>query len=161
MSVKIFVIFICAAIGTAGGYSVMRAFKRNAAYLENVRAMIGALKRNISYRRDSVASVLGEYAAESPQLKKNIDEYIAYVGEKDGKLTLSRGFLSAQAYKRVCELFSSLGKSDGGTQIGELEMFEKSFDELCSLASEKYTKYGPLAVKLGFLFGLGVGVLFL
>lgn len=161
MSVKIFVMCICAAIGTCAGYIVMRTFKRNRNYFDGILSMIRELKRNISYRRDSAASILQSAETESAQLKKNIGEYIAYVKAKDGKLELSRGFLSADEFKSVNDLFCSLGRSDGGTQIGELDLFEKQFETFRERAATRYDKYGSLAVKLGFLFGLGVGVLFL
>ena len=137
MSVKILIVFICTAVGTAAGYFV----------------------RNRSSRRDAAASVLGAAAIDSAQLKKNVAEYIAYTGGKADKPTLSRGFLSAGTYARVCELFYSLGKSDGNSQLDELEMFLKTFGDMRAAAETKCKKQGAVAVKLGFLLGLGVVVL--
>lgn len=161
MSVKILLMFVCTAIGTAVGYSVMRAYRRNLVYMDSMCAAINELKRNISYRRDAVSTVLSKCVLESEQLKKNIGEYISYVGAKDGKLEISRGFLSAAAYASVCEFFASLGKSDGSTQLNDLELFDSTFSAMRNAAAEKSSKYGALSVKLGFLFGLGVGVLIL
>ncbi len=161
MTQKILVICICAAIGTVTGYTVMRAYKRNLKFMESICAMIAELKRNISYRRDSAASILGGFTTDSAQLKKNIDEYLQYAAAKDGALTVSRGFLSAEAYGKVREFFGSLGGMDNAAQLGELDMYASAFAELRTKAAAKSEKYGALAVKLGFLFGLGVGVLFL
>lgn len=159
MSVKILIVFICTAVGTAAGYFVMCVYKRNFDYLDGVCKLLNELKRNISYRRDAAASVLGAAAIDSAQLKKNVAEYITYTGGKADKPTLSRGFLSAETYARVCELFYSLGKSDGNSQLDELEMFLKTFGDLRAAAETKCKKQGAVAVKLGFLLGLGVGVL--
>ena len=49
---KILLIFVFTAIGTAAGFTVMRAYRRDLAYLSGVCAMIDELKRNISYRKD-------------------------------------------------------------------------------------------------------------
>lgn len=159
MSVKILIVFVCAAVGTLAGYLVMLKYKRNSAYLEGVCAMIGELKRNISYRRDTVSSVLGALDIDSSLLKKNVSEYIEYAKGNTDKPAVSRGFLNKEAYARVCELFASLGRSDSKTQISELGMFADTFDKLSAKARHKSDKLGAVAVKLGFLLGLGVGIL--
>lgn len=161
MSIRIVIMFICAAIGTAAGYAIMRTYRRNLAYLEDMCNLVNELKRNISYRKDSATAVLGAFGAESAQLKKNIEEYIKFASEKDGKLEISRGTLQKTTYASVCGFFSSLGLYDGAAQLGELEMYGSGFCDLKKAAAEKSEKYGPLAVKLGFLFGLCAGVLFL
>lgn len=161
MSIKLLIIFICAAVGTLAGFLTMRSYRRSYRYLDGVCSLINELRRNIAYRRDSVASILGSYSTESAQLKKNIAEYIAYASSKDGSPDISRGYLPATVHERVCSLFRALGQSDGEGEISELERFSLEFIELRDKAAQKSEKYGPLAVKLGFLFGLGVGVLFL
>lgn len=161
MSIKLLVIFVCAAVGTAAGYLVMRGFRRDLLYLDGVCSMIAELKRNIAYKREPAVDILAGFTSESPQLKKHIDEYIAAARTKDGDLALSRGTLSAATLLKVRELFISLGKVDGQAQVGELEMYAASFSDLRDKAKTKSDKFGPLAVKLGFLFGLMVGILFL
>lgn len=159
MSTKILIVFICAAIGAATGFAVMKSYKRNLVFMESMCGLIDELKRNIAYRRDPAAVVMSKYAANSAQLKKNIDEYVKYVGTKDGALELSKGFLSDKTYDSVRRFFSSLGAADETAQLRELEMFGSAFAEYRAAAAEKSDKYGVVAVKLGFLFGLGVGVL--
>ncbi len=161
MTGKLLMVLICATVGAATGYLVMRAYKRNKTYMESVCAMIAELKRNISYRRDSVLDILNGFETECVQLKKNIAEYSVYAEEKGGRLEISRGFLSASDHAKVKELFGSLGVFDGKSQLDALDTFAVEFDALKRSAVEKSDKYGVLAVKLGFLFGLGVGVLFL
>ncbi len=161
MTGKLFMLALCAAIGAATGVCIMKAYRRNRLYMESMCAMIGELKRNISYRKDSAASVLASFETSSVQLKKNISEYIAYTEAKDGALDISRGFLSAGDYAKVKELFGSLGRGDGAAQSAALESYSDMFTDLKIKAADKSDKYGALSVKLGFLFGLGVGVLFL
>lgn len=159
MTGKILIVVICAAVGTFAGFVVMNAYRRNVEYLDGVCGLISELKRNMAYRRDAAASVLSGFETKSVQLKKNIGEYMAFVNAKDGKLEISRGFLPPRTHSGVCELFASLGGGDGGAQQRELEIFGSTFEEQRATAAKKSEKYGALAVKLGFLFGLGVGIL--
>ena len=159
MSLKIFIVFLCAAIGVATGYAVMRSYKRNYEYLDGVCALIAELKRNIAYRRDGAVSVLRAMEIKSRQLEKNVGEYVAFAGGKADKPDISRGILSAEVYERTREFFASIGRSDGQSQINELDMFGERFIGLRDAAETKYKKLGGVAVKLGFLIGLGVGIL--
>ncbi len=161
MSVKIFMLFLCAAIGTAAGFALSRLFLRTSRYFSGVCELISELKRNISYRRDSVVSVMKNFKSKSERLNGQISEYISYVSTKDGELKLSRGFLSATAFSDINAFFGSLGKADGDTQMSDLELYLSKFEAQSAAAEEKSKKYGPLSIKLGFLFGLCVGILFL
>lgn len=161
MSTKLFLIFLCVAVGTLCGYVVMLSYKKNYSYLDGVCGMIGALKQNLIYKKDSAPRVLGGLPVSSSQLKKNIDEYIDFTAGKSDKRIVSRGFLSKTAFDEVGELFGAIGGSDEGTQIAQLDGFTAKFENLRADAERKYKKYGAVAVKLGFLLGLGVGVLVL
>lgn len=161
MSIKIFIVFVCAAIGTGLGFVLSRAYRRKTVYYSSMCELVNELKRNISYRRDSVVSVMKNFKSGSDRLNSQISEYIGYVSTKDGELKLSRGFLPASAFAEINGFFSSLGFSDGESQARELDGYAKKFEAEYSAASEKSKKYGPLAIKLGFLFGLCLGILFM
>ena len=156
---KILVVFLCAAIGTACGYAVMRRYKRDKCYIDGVVKMVDELKHNISYRRDKLSDILGGIAPESDGLKKNIDEYVSYLNGQSETLDLTRGRTPQNVHAQVRELFGALGSSDERTQIERLNGFSETFSKLKCDADERFRKYGSAAVKLGFLFGLGIGVL--
>ena len=161
MSVKIFIVFLCAAVGTGLGFWLSRLYQRTSKYYLSVCELISELKRNIACRRDSVASVMKGFKSNSERLASQISEYIAFVSTKDGDLKLSRGFLSASAFSDVNGFFCSLGAMDQDSQANDLDMYYKKFEADYNAATEKSKKYGPLAIKLGFLFGLCLGILFL
>ena len=72
MSVKLLIICICAAVGTLAGFLIMQSYRRSYRYLDGICSLINELKRNIAYRRDSVASILGEYKTDSSQLNSEL-----------------------------------------------------------------------------------------
>ena len=102
MSVKFLIAFLCVAAGATIGYLIMLSYKRTAVYLAGVCGVIGELKRNMTYRRDAVSTALGKVKTESSLLDKQMREYADYAVSKDGAPVISRGFLSAELYARVC-----------------------------------------------------------
>ena len=156
---SIFLLFICAAVGTFSGYLILLSHKRHYTYLYDVCAVISALKQNLSYKKDPVPVVLGGLNVGSAQLKKNIQEYISFASGQSANKEVSRGFLPQATYDGVIELFDSLGGSDERSQGARLDAHLSRFEKLRDAAEKKYKEIGGVAVKLGFLIGLGVGVL--
>lgn len=159
MTGKLLILFACAAIGTAGGYAVLLSYKRKLCYLDGMCRIIGELKNSVSFKRDSATKTLLSFETESALLKKNVAEYVEFAGGKSDAPTISRGFLSAEVYGRVCEFFSSIGKTDESAQSRQLDYFGDQFEKLRAGAEQKYNEFGTVAVKLGFLLGAGAGVL--
>lgn len=159
MTTKLLLLFLFMGMGTFCGYSVMLSLRRRYLYLSGVCKVIGDIKRNVAYRKDSLSGMLAGFDCESAQLKKNVEEFIRYADGKSDSPQFSRGFLPKDIFDRAVELFTSIGKSDGPTQIEQLSVFEKDFTKLCAESEKKYTDVGGIAVKLGFLLGLGVGIL--
>lgn len=149
-------VFVCTAVGCACGLIIMRGLREKHVYLSDMCAFIAELKRNMAYRRDGAASVCARFVTSSKQLKKQLGEYIEYADGKSGELDLSRGTLSDEVYSEVCALFKAVGEARV-----ELTAFGERFDAMSAAAQNKYKTYGAMSVKLGFLLGLGVGILML
>lgn len=161
MSTRLFLLFLCAAIGTFCGYMILLSYKKNYSYLDGVCNMINALKQNLSYKKDAVPIVLSGLKVGSSQLQKNIREYIGFIGGQSDVRTISRGFLPQSTYDGVTDLFDAIGGSDEHSQNARLDALSLRFEKLREEAERKYKNLGTVAVKLGFLIGLGVGILVL
>lgn len=159
MSVKITVVFLCAAIGTATGYMIMRSLKLRYGYINELCGIVAELKHNIGYRRDGAASIFRSLSITNKQLCKNVYEYIEYASGNTDKPVISKGYLEAETYEAVSGFFGAFGRTDGKSQLDELKMYEDKFVSLKNKAEQKRDKMGAAAVKLGFLIGLGVGIL--
>ena len=156
---SVFLLFVCAAVGTFCGYLILLSYKRNYLYLDGVCVVISALKQNLAYKKDSVPTVLGGLNIGSTQLKKNIQEYISFASGQSANMEISRAFLPQDTFESVNELFDSIGGSDESTQGARLDALLLKFEKLREAAENKYKGFGGMAVKLGFLIGLAVGVL--
>lgn len=161
MSVKIVIVFLCAAAGTATGYLILCGYRRRFEYYDGLCKLLNELSRNLEYRMDSAASVISRTALSGALLKKHAAEYAEYATGKTPELVLSRGFLRADELESVRGMFASLGASDGKTQANELKAQASAFCAVRDEAKQRLDKYGAAAVKLGFLFGLGACVLVL
>lgn len=161
MSVKLFLLFLCVAAGTLCGYMILLSYKKNYSYLDGVCGIINALKQNLSYKKDAVPKVLGGIKVVSAQLQKNINEYIGFADGRYDKRIISRGFLPQSTYDGAIDLFDAIGGSDESSQNARLDALLLRFNKLRAEAERKYKSLGAVAVKLGFLIGLGVGVLVL
>lgn len=156
---SVFLMFVSAAVGTFCGYMILLSYKRHYSYLDEMCTVISALKQNLSYKKDSVPVVLGGLNIGNAQLKKNIQEYINFASGQSINKDISRGFLPQTTFDSTKELFDSIGNSDEGTQGARLDAHLSRFEKLRAAAEKKYKDIGGVAVKLGFLLGLGVGVL--
>lgn len=159
MTLKIAIVFICAAIGTATGYMVMRSCRLRYGYINELCGIIAELKHNVRYRRDGAVGIFRSLTVNNGHLSKNISEYIDYATGKTDKPNISKGYLENETFDAVCGFFGTFGRTDGKSQLDELKMYEDKFLSLDKKAEDKYNKVSAAAVKLGFLIGLGVGIL--
>lgn len=159
MSIKVLIVFLCAGIGTATGYMIMRSHKLRYMYINELCGIIAELKHNVRYRRDGAASIFRSLTVSNKQLGKNVNEYIDYASGNADKPSISKGYLENDIFDAVSGFFTAFGRTDGKSQLDELKMYEDKFLSLKAKAEEKYNKVSAAAVKLGFLIGLGVGIL--
>jgi len=152
---KIIIIFVCACAGCLVGLFFYKRYKARNLYFADIVELIQTLIVDVRYRQDGLITVLREYQASIKSdfantiecfLQGNIDSY---------KLSL----LKKAEIQKVIKFFNSLGKIDSGTQLlilnGQLEKFTKCSNNAKGL----FAKYGSTFIKLGFLLGMGFGII--
>ena len=153
-------IFITALSSFGGlmvGLALSRRGKEREEYYNDVVRLCSYLISNISFKADKIASVLASAEVRSVALKKNLNEYKAYI--EGGEFAMSENCLTKGEAAYVKEFFIRLGRYDGDTQLNELKRCECEFEAKHKDIKTKNDKQGNMYIKLGLLFGLLVGIL--
>lgn len=151
----IIVIFVCGCAGCLIGVFFYKKYKERSAYFTDVVGLIETLVVDVRYRQDGLLMVLNNYKV---GLKSDFSSTIeSFLNGNIGEQKIS--VLNKIERKRVEKFFASLGRIDSDTQLLLLQGEKEEFTKLSTLAKEKFVKYGSMFIKLGFLLGIGIGIL--
>lgn len=150
------VALICA--GSLAGYFVFMFYKRKKEYFYELNRFVASFLTSVSYTKDTVLKIVGDFDTSSKLLKKHLDEYINCKKEKS-PLILSSGILSKGEIAFIKSLFEIFGTSDSGTQNSSIRGKKEELERFMKSSEEKFKLNGSSSVKLGFLGGLLIAVL--
>lgn len=154
---------LIAALGALSGcligLALTRRSKEKEKYYCDIVELCAHIINHISYKAEKLSEVIGSAGVCSAALRRNLEQYKTYLS--GGELNISADILTKSECEQVKEFFSELGKYDGDTQIGEIKRRCHDFEQKYKRIKEKNDKQGNMYIKLGFLFGLLVGVLLL
>jgi len=148
------------ALGAMAGLYFSKRLTKRANYFDSLMELLNLFMSEMKFKKTTTKQVLAEFQdrGKTP-LNININEYIDC--NDFSSLKLSKGILTDSERNEVKKFFLSLGTSDSHTQIFELENFRERFSQMQNQAQEKRKKYGSMSIKLGFLAGLAVGIIFI
>ena len=147
--------------GTIGWYYSSK-LRRRRKYLQDALAFVNYLYTDIGFRQSGLESMTKTFVERCGRdFSQNLTEFIRYISGKDETLVLSRGLLSESQYNIIYNMFSTLGIYDLATQLKVLESSRQNIDEIFDKVKSAESKFSGNLIKLGTLFGLMVGVLFL
>ena len=160
MEIYILVLFTCTLAGTVVGNQIHKKYKVKRVYFEQFLALINLLISDFSFRQSKIKTLISNFEKSvGSEMKIHCNEFIKCI---DGeKLTLSKLMLTPEEYTAVENFLSALGGFDLDTQLGQLNAYKVKFNEFYLLSKEREDKYGKPSVKLGFMLGLGCGILIL
>ena len=154
---SIFIAVLSSFCGFMIGLALARRGKEREQYYRDAVKFCSYLINNISYKADRIAGVIDCAEVNSAALKKNLQEYKAYIA--GGEFVFSDNCLTKSEASSVKEFFTQLGRYDGETQLNELRRRESEFKQKHCELKEKNDQQGNMYIKLGLLFGLLVGIL--
>ena len=159
MITKLCIVCLCVAASVMIGLMLYKRKQSRIKYFESAVRLTEKLISDISFRRESLTTVLTEFSREDKsELKKHID---TFVSSPYDSVVISGKLLKPEEKRLMREFFGSLGLTDTQTQIGELNSYKSRFEQIYNDENEKFKKSGPLSLKLSVLIGLAVGVLIL
>ncbi|MBE5730563.1 MAG: hypothetical protein E7350_01250 [Clostridiales bacterium] len=154
---SVLIVALCALCGLMIGLSLTKRQREREAYYREFNGLCAHIISNISYRADKIADVVDGIEWQSSALRKNMEEYKAYVS--GGELSLTQGVLTKGELAAVKEFFLRLGRYDGETQLAELKQRQSELTIRYKEIKDKNDIQGNMYVKLGFLAGLLLGIL--
>lgn len=159
MTVKLTLMFMSAVVGTFIGLMLTKRLTRRRKYFEELILLVNTLIGDFRFKQNSVSSILKSFSADA--IKSTVAEFTAFADGAERELKLSRQDLTKREYNVVYEIFSALGTYDLDTQVFMLDSYKTKLNEFYEAAKDTESRYGKVYVKLGFLFGLGLGLILL
>ena len=157
MSDKLLLTVIFAVVGTLIGMIINKSLLERKKYFEDVEHFLSEFISNLNFKRETIKVVFTNYLPSSEILKKQIK---CHIDNNFQSLNFSSILLSKTEVKFTNDIFSELG-------LHSIEV-EKTFVNDCfekiktvrEKVEIKYKKLGSASIKLGFLCGLMLAVLF-
>ena len=157
MSDKLLLTVIFAVVGTLVGMIINKSLLERKKYFEDVEHFLSEFISNLNFKRETIKVVFTNYLPSSEILKKQIK---CHIDNNFQSLNFSSILLSKTEVKFTNDIFSELG-------LHSIEV-EKTFVNDCfekiktvrEKVEIKYKKLGSASIKLGFLCGLMLAVLF-
>lgn len=157
MSDKLLLTVIFAVVGTLIGMIINKSLLERKKYFEDVEHFLSEFISNLNFKRETIKVVFTNYLPSSEILKKQIK---CHMDSNFQSVNFSSILLSKTEVKFTNDIFSEIG-------LHSIEV-EKTFVNDCfekiktvrEKVEIKYKKLGSASIKLGFLCGLMLAVLF-
>ena len=145
------------------GYGLSAYYKKRYTLMSDILLFCDCLSNDIDFLHTPLKKILTERNVQfAPELNKLLAQYKSILD--NGKLLEFNQPISSIYFKKEeAEMFMSLlyelGKSDSVSQIATIKNFKIAFTKYHSEAAEEHKKYSPLALKLGVLIGILLGII--
>lgn len=153
MTTKFLILIAFTAAGTFVGLYINKCYGERALYYRELCGFVQKLLNELPFRKESVSAITREYEMHSKRLSKQLEEYRAGIAP-----TVKTGYSLAER-NELTAFFKRLGTGDLQSELGALSSYAQTFEKKSQLCESDRTKKGALAIKLGFLGGLCIGVL--
>lgn len=143
---------ICAFLG----WLISIKFAESKAFWEKFAFRHEKIKAEISFSQNSLSEILesGEKDGKNDSFSTMANNYF-----KNGRITPELKFLSEEEIRFIEKYLQNLGTTDKDSQINLLKSMEAEIKKYSDTSDNRYKKYRPLYIKLGFLSGLVIFIL--
>ncbi|MCL1944557.1 MAG: stage III sporulation protein AB [Firmicutes bacterium] len=155
----VFIIFLTAICGSMIGLYFYNRQKARLDYYYELMGLVNSIISDVRFKQDKLNIVFSNYL---PTCKSALTNHITqYLEQQNTNLILSKHVLKKTELPRIERFFSSLGHTDSGTQLLELEGYKQEFEQDLKRVKAHHDKYGTTSIKLGFALGIGLGIMFI
>lgn len=140
---------------TFAGFRLSAKYSERRKFFTDLFTFNEKIINEVSFSQNSLLSIVENEKKLNSDFGKTICEII------NGEEVKSVKYLKNEEIEVLIEYINKIGKSDRESQILYLSSEKKIIDEIRVAAINDEKKYGKLYVKLGFLFGLIIFVIFI
>jgi len=159
MTTRLFIVFLCCVAGVMCGLALSNKTRHREKYFAQLLMFMDRLFSDIGFLQNTIEQIVIGFECKSTHLAKNLNEYAGFINGNELKLT--QGVLTKRELELVKDFFIRLGTLDLSSQLDELSAKKAMFTQIFEAAKQRNKSYGKAYIKLGFLLGLGLGILFL
>ena len=148
------------------GFRYSQKYKKRADFFQAIVMLCQKFDVEMNYSKERVKNILLNLDAKIKSKLLGVEQnYIAFLNQENPlqKESLFKGvqILKEDERDTIFMFFKNLGRSDLESQSKEIRNFQSRFDAAHQTAQSENKKYGSLAIKLGFIAGLFLVVLFI
>ena len=171
----LFLTVLLSVAGTIVGLIAEMRLKARKVYFDELDALLSRYAETLNFGMDTVPELLKSYAPSSKLLGRHIASALASMsaGSEHAELSggysaaaislvpfASGGYLTKAETAFVGKLFADLGTGNAESEKNRVARDRVMLSEYKAAAADKYARMGKAGIKLGFLFGLLLSVLF-
>lgn len=154
---KCIIVVLMGILGILIGKYTTNKIVRKSKYAKDLMLFSDYIKNEMSFKQTKLTKIIEEYKFNSSELKDDINTFIKmkFAGECVSVASLFENDIKS----KINGFFDSLGRFDIDTQIDVVDSYRKILHDLSDNLELKTKKEVALYVKLGFLFGICLGVI--
>ena len=156
----LFLTVLLSVAGTIVGLIAEMRLKARKEYFDELDALLSRYAETLNFGMDTVPELLKSYAPSSKLLGRHIASALASMSACSEHADLSGGYLTKAESAFVGKLFADLGTGNAESEKNRVARDRVMLSEYKAAAADKYARMGKAGIKLGFLFGLLLSVLF-
>ena len=157
LTTRLLLFALSATAGLFVGLFFAKSIKEKRNFYEELLGFANAVSADMTFRQDGIRTVSSSFAKTCKSKLKPILE--AY--SEAPAIVPEIKFLKASESSAVSDFFSRLGKSDLITQQAEVENSKVAIAERLEFYKGRYSTVYPMAIKLGLLGGIALGIIML
>lgn len=150
------------------GYMIANYYKRRHKFFGDLLHFCDLLSNEINFMQSKLCDIIDSHSSSFgvdftnllTAYKKYLQNKIA-IGELEQDLNKSLNILNKEEFDEIIKFFSSLGGLDVDNEISNVKNYKNLFSKYSNLAEKDRQKYAPLFIKLGFVFGCMVAIIFI
>ncbi len=144
------------------GFQIGDGYRRKYNYINELSLFNNYLKLNVLTTKDRIECVVNNYIerCKNKQFVGDLKEYLKHVKNNE-KAAISNADFENIDVNLINNYFNSLGKSDSKAELKNLEEYSHYIDNIKEEQRENKKKYSAMFLKLGFLFGCLIVIIFI